>query len=121
MALDLVRGFFGSGHVDARKIIRIYNESGKYTLPLHEFLRAVIFGDNAYYDPTRSPIANLFDVTSIDPKEHFLLPLTVGVVSSPAGAPGEGFIETSRVYDQLQKLGFTPEQIDSAVVRGHRK
>jgi hypothetical protein len=120
LALDLIRGFFGSGHVDTRKIMKIYEESGQYLIPLHEFLRAVMFGDNVYYDPTRSDIANLFDVTNVDRKEHFLLPLTIGTVSS-IGTADEGFIETAKVYDQLQALGFTPEQIDSSIVRGYRK
>ncbi len=32
-----------------------------------------------------------------------------------------GFIQTSVVYERLQGLGFTPEQVDAAVIRGHRK
>jgi hypothetical protein len=30
-------------------------------------------------------------------------------------------VETSKVYEQLQGFGFTPEQIDIALVRGHSK
>jgi hypothetical protein len=57
-------------------------KSGAYYIPLHEFQRAVIYGDARYYDPDRSPIANLFDVTSVDPKEHFLLPLVIGLLAA---------------------------------------
>jgi len=122
LALDLVKGFFGSGHVDTQKIIAIYEETGSYYIPLHEFLRAVIFGDAKYYDPDRSPIANLFDVSYVDSKEHFLLPLVIGLLAS-SNTPGveEGFVEASKVYEHLQALGFTPEQIDAAIIRGHDK
>lgn len=121
LALDLVKGFFGSGHVDTQKILRIYEESGGYEVPLHEFLRAVIFGDAEYYDPDRSPLVNLFDVSRVDPKEHFLLPLLISLLVSLSGAGTEaGFVDTAKVYERLQGLGFTPEQIDTGIQRGHK-
>lgn len=124
LALDLVRGFFGSGHVDTQKIVDIQRQDdrGGYTVPLHEFLRAVLFGDNFYYDATRSPIANLFDISSNDPKEHFLLPLLIGLIHSlgSSGSDG-GFVETAIVYEHFQGLGFTADQIDAALVTGSRK
>src|SRR5436190_24356695 len=79
VALDLVRGFFGSGHVDTEKIINIYEDTGSYYVPLHEFIRAVIYGDAEHFDPEQSPIANLYDLTTPDGKEHFLLPLLLGI------------------------------------------
>lgn len=122
LALDFVRAFFGSGHVNTEKIIRIYEETGRYRIPLHEFLRAVIYGDAEYYDPERSPIANLFDISHPDPKEHFLLPITIGLLASSSGSEVEqGFIDTAVIYERLQGFGFTPEQIDDAIIRGHRK
>jgi hypothetical protein len=121
LALDLVRGFFGSGHVDTKKIVDFQQQKG-YTVPLHEFLRAVVFGDNAYYDSNRSPIANLFDISSNDPKEHFLLPLLIGMIHSlgSSGSNG-GFVETAVIYEHFQGLGFTADQIDEALVTSTRK
>jgi GTPase SAR1 family protein len=121
LALDLVQGFLGSGHVDTEKIVSIYSRNQSYRVPLHEFLRAVIYGDSAHYDPTRSYVANLFDLSSIDPKEHFLLPLLLSQLSRWTG-PGieNGFVEASALYERLQGMGFTPEQIDSALARGTR-
>src|SRR6266700_5775324 len=100
LALDLVRGFFGSGHVNTQKILSIYEEEGGYVVPLHEFLRAVIFGDGEYYDPDRSPLVNLFDVSRVDSKEHFLLPLLIGLLVSLSGTGTEaGFVDTAKVYE----------------------
>lgn len=122
LALDLVRSFFGSGYVDTQKIVKISDQGGDYQIPLHEFLKAVILGDAEYYDPEQSPIANLFDLSHFDSREHFLLPLLVGLlVSAISTSSEEGFVETSVVYERLQQLRFTPEQIDSALVRGARK
>jgi signal recognition particle receptor subunit beta len=122
IALNLVRGFFGSGHVDTQKIVRIYETRGDYTIPQHEFLRAVIYGDAEHYDPEQSPITNLFDIFREDAKEHFLLPLTIGLLASSSGSDvEEGFVETSAIYERLQGFGYTPEQIDSVIIRGYDK
>jgi len=120
LALDLVQMFFGSGHVDTEKIVAIFKESGRYIIPIHEFLRAVIYGDNVHYDPAQSYLGNIFDVGSPDPKEHFVLPLALGHLERWSG-PGlrNGYVETVRLYDRIQSLGFTPEQIDAALLRAH--
>jgi hypothetical protein len=122
LALDLVRGFFGSGHVDTRKIVTKMREQGSYMVPMHEFIRAVIYGDNVHYSPDRSPVANLFDISSSDGREHFLLPTVLAVLRGELyGESRAGFVETALVYSTCQTLGFVPDQIDYAVVRGYRK
>jgi GTPase SAR1 family protein len=122
LALDLVKGFFGSGHIDTQTMLNIYDESGRYDISLHQFLRAVIFGDAEHYDPDQSPIANLFDASRYDPKEHFIMPLSIGIISSLEGASmQEGFVEIYKIYDQLQELRFTPEQIEIALIKGLKK
>lgn len=80
-----------------------------------------MFGNDVYYDAKRSPVANLFDITWLDPKEHFLLPLLIGTVHRTKSANVEGFVETRTVYQGLQSLGFAPEQIDNAIARATRK
>ena len=118
-ALDLVKSFFGSGHVDTQKIIRVRIESGSYFVPIHEFLRAVIYGDNQHFDPSRSPVTNLFDISINDPKEHFLLPLALGSVISQSGkARTEGYVDVKDIFGILQNYGYTPQQIDFALLRG---
>ena len=99
----------------------LYNRSHKYNIPIHEFLRAVIYGDNAHYDPNRSYIANLFETSTSDPREHFILPVTLSQLDNWTGhGIQNGFIETSMFYDRLQGLGFVPNQIDAALIRAHR-
>src|SRR5665648_1065909 len=69
IALNIVKDFFGSGHVDTEKIIGIYNDTGDYLIQMHEFIRAVIYGDGEYYNSqTHNNITNLFDVSSNDCK-----------------------------------------------------
>ncbi|MFZ0034750.1 MAG: hypothetical protein WAK60_07170 [Sedimentisphaerales bacterium] len=122
IALDLVRQFFGSGHVDTEKIVRTYDESGSYYIPLHEFLRAVIYGDAVHYQSDQSYLANIFDISVLDPKEHFLVPLLIGFLRDEGLKSGrKGFVDASRVYENLGGLGFTTEQIDAVVTRSCKK
>lgn len=115
-ALDFIVSFVGSGHVDSEKIFSIIDNQGKYNLPLHEFLRAVLFQDNEYYDPKTSPIYNLYRISSNDQNEHFLSSIMLTFVDRKGKVSGsEGFVMTEEVFYFLQGLGFNEHQIQSAL------
>ncbi len=117
-ALDLVRDFFGSGHVDTRKIVNIYQKQGNYYVPVHELLRSVLHGDCQNYDPNQSQIPNLLNIFHSDPKEHFLKPIFILTMESLARNYSDaGFVDSERIYSSLQNLGFTPTQIDVNLMR----
>jgi len=124
-ALEFISIFIGSGHVDTQKILDIEekNSPGEhYYVPLHEFLRAIIYGDNKYYNPQTSPITNLFDISTGDAKEYFLLSLLIDFINRQSSSAGsEGFVDISTIYRFGQKIGFTPTQIDNALGRALRK
>jgi hypothetical protein len=121
-ALEFVSRFIGSGHVDTRKILGVYEREGDYTVALHEFLRAIIYGDSEYYDPDASPIANLFDISQPDGREHFLLALLISFVELTGVRTGtEGFVKSDDVYSYVQRAGFGPEQVAWAIERGAKK
>lgn len=121
-ALDFITAFIGSGHVDTDQILKIEGQGKNYELKMHTFLTAIILGNSIYYDPNTSPMVNIFDISTSDGKEHFALPLLLGVVDQATGADvKEGFVDTAKVYDAMQSMGFTPDQIDFAVSRGCKK
>ena len=121
-ALDFINAFVGSGHVDAYKILSITKDTGSYTIPVHEFLRAVMFGDHEHYDPAASPVANLFDITQPDGREHFLLAILLSYIERVGSIGGsEGYVEIQKVYDFAQGLGFSPPQVRSALRRAEEK
>lgn len=117
-SLGFLSSFIGSGHVDTEKILSIREESGSYTVPLHEFLRAIIFQDFKHFDPSVSPVANVFDISSPDGKEHFLTPiLLTHIHRSGETSEEEGFVPLESVYAFGQGLGFTPSQIGFSLER----
>lgn len=121
-ALEFVSDFVGSGHVDSQKILDIYAESGDYLVPVHEFTRAVLYKDHEYYDPTVSKIANLFDVSSPDGREHFLLANILSFVERYGSTPvDEGYVEVNRVFEFAMGIGFDSVQAHVALNRATSK
>ncbi len=116
-ALDFLLTFIGSGHVNAEKFLSIANVQGYYTFSIHEFMRAVIYGDFEHYDPAASPVANIFDISSPDGREHFLLPNILAFVDRTGRSEQEGFVESERVHEFCQVLGYFPSQIEYALRR----
>ncbi|NTW88298.1 MAG: hypothetical protein HGB26_04060 [Desulfobulbaceae bacterium] len=123
-AINLVKSFLGSGHVDTEKIIKIQEtkEEKGYIIPLHEFLRAVIYGDHIYYNDNSSPIANIFNVSSLDKREHFLIPILLAfLLSQLIARKNNGYIEKIKVVQQLQAIGFNEDQIQKSIVSAFQK
>jgi hypothetical protein len=76
--IELITGFCGSPNVDSQKIVRIEQEQGDYKVPLHEFTKHVLLGEYAYFNSQSSFVAcNIFDVSTADPREHFLVSLII--------------------------------------------
>lgn len=116
LALKFVTGFLGSGHVNTAKILQIYRESGTYTIAIHEFLRAILYGDHSHYDPESSAIANLFRITQPDGREHFLLPILLAQTQVLGERlREEGYVSAEELYGLCQQLGFGVDQINSAL------
>lgn len=117
-ALDFVSTFVGSGYVQTSRILDAHKSGRPYIIPLHEFIRAILYGDHKYYDPATSPVPNLFAVSSNDPKEHFLLPTLLAFVQSAGEQETGGFVDMRTCADSLQSLGYDPEQIGFHFQRG---
>lgn len=77
-ALGYLESYIGSAHIDLERILRIIENDATYTVPVYDVVRAAMLGDYEYYDPTRSPISNVFDLDSGSRVDHFLQLLTLG-------------------------------------------
>ena len=118
LALEFIKTFIGSGHVDTQKILSIYNEGGQYVVPLHEFLRSVMYGDHYWYDPDASEIKNVFDITENDAKEHFLALCLLAYLDRAMQSPGsQGYVDEAELKDHLHSLGFRVAQINAVIRR----
>jgi hypothetical protein len=115
-ALSFLNTFAGSGHVNTRKILEIEERDNDYVIPLHEFGRAIIFGDHQYFDPSASPVANILEVSTADGREHFLLGLLLAHIER-SGEVGrrEGFVGIDEIMAYAQSVEYLPAQIEFAL------
>jgi GTPase SAR1 family protein len=117
LVIELITAFCGSPNVDSEKIVEIEETQGRYDVPLHEFTKHALLGDYAYYHPQSSLVAcNIFDVSTADPREHFLAGLIIAFLSSSAGLKdNDGFVEGARVMQEMLGFGYAEEQIRFAL------
>lgn len=121
-AIEMIKDFFGSGHIDTEKMLGIASTSGSYTIPTHEFLRAIIYGDNIHYNPNSSLIVNIFDVRYYDPKEHFITPILLSILHSFSQSnKNDGFVDVATIYSVIQGFGYNPDQVDGVVDMAYSK
>ncbi|SET18458.1 P-loop NTPase family protein [Nonomuraea wenchangensis] len=116
-ALDFVTTFVGSGYVSTARILEVHRKGGLYILPIHEFMRSILYGEYEFYDPRSSPVANLLDITTNDGREHFLLPILLAACQVRGESAPQGFLEEASLFKHVQELGYAPEQIDAQIER----
>lgn len=122
LALEFITTFISSGHVDTEKIFQKdeehidRNDGKRYIVPLHEFLRAIIYGDHKYYYSSATCITNVFDLYENDPKEHFIVSIILDYLNRASSKSKFGFVETNEVVGYVQKLGFNQEQTYRALM-----
>lgn len=117
--IELITGFFGSPNVDSKKIVRYEEDTGSYKIPLHEFTKHALLGEYAYFNSQSSLLAcNIFDISTADPREHFLASLIVAFLSSNSGVlDNDGFVNGHEILAEMARHGFVDDQIRSALRR----
>lgn len=110
--IELVTSFFGSPNVDSEKIIEIEEKTGRYKVPLHEFTKHALLGEYSHYNPQSSLYAcNVFDVSTAEPREHFLKTIVVSYLASNLGLSNrDGFVMGESIIAEMLKLGFIEDQ-----------
>ena len=108
--LTYVYDVLTSTHLDTSKILDKIEETGRYIMPDHEALRAILFGNSMHYDPERSIFINLYDIQKADPMEHFTRLLALHhAISVPDTAPAFGYCALSDLVRYLCQLGYSEE------------
>lgn len=116
LALQFVSDFIGSSHIATGKMLDIVERFGRYDIPVHEFLRALLYKGHEHFDPSASDIANVLRLRDSDGRAHFLIPLIISFSQSRGDQiSGEGFVEAAEIFTFSQLLGFTDLQSREAL------
>lgn len=86
-----------------------------YTVTTQQALRAILLGDNRYYDPNRPPFLNLFDTEHADPLEHFVLPICLFHLAEVVqDSATQGFMPCDELAGKMSAYTLTPQSIENA-------
>jgi hypothetical protein len=113
LALDYIVSFMACGHVDSNKILDRWRSTGRYQVPLHEFVRGTMFADREYYSGDGAAVMNVLDTQSGDPGESLGLTALLAVLVDSKDA----YVAIEDVHARLQGVGFRPEQVAWLVQR----
>jgi len=106
-ALEMFSTFVTSGATDVNKMLRIFKRDGRYSIAWHEFLKAIMLGDRAYYKEEQSPIGNIFNVGSQKNSSHFTGFRILRALMAHRGEPtaeGRGYVDLSRMIFEFDEL-----------------
>lgn len=122
VALSFLANFVGSGYVSTERVLDQASLGRTYKVPIHEFLRSMIYGEYEHFDPKLSEICNIFDIVANDGKEHFLLPILLSYIQHKGEtASGDAWVEMHDIFVTGQALGFRSEQIAAQINRAAQK
>ena len=106
LALRITREFLQYGYTATGQALKIYHETGKYTLPQHEALRAILLGNQSVYSDKYSVVGNPFDAklsrTEAQLLRLFVLTALINMSSNAAFQYCRGI----DIKDALASLGF---------------
>jgi hypothetical protein len=107
--LNSVLQVLTSLHLDTKKILE---KGPDYVMPVHEALRAMLYGDFLHYDPERSAFINLFDITRADPMEHFTRLLLLSQLCRVQGShPTYGYLPVNELQRFMVQLGYAEDHV----------
>jgi hypothetical protein len=115
LALRMVREFLKSGYTATARALTTFQRAGRYILPAHEAMRAIILGPRTVYEEVHSLIGNPFDArlsrTNAQLLRLFLLNALVnmGQRANFVNLPGD---QVASIYT---RIGFGAELADKVL------
>lgn len=123
LAIRMTREFLQFGYSATERAYKIYERTGKYRLPPHEAMRAIILGNQPVYKEEFSVLGNIFDAklgrTELQMSRMFVLNALVGLatnsqfqsisateIASNAGQVGIGETAVLKVLRDLSEFRF---------------
>lgn len=106
LALRMTREFLQYGYSATGRALETYQRTGKYMMPKHEALRAIMLGNRAIYSEEYSVIGNPFDARLSQTKAQMLrLYVLVGCVNQGAKGAVQS-ISAEEIANILDSVGF---------------
>jgi hypothetical protein len=113
LALDYLSSFIGSSRIDVAKTFENNAVSGDYTIPEHEFLRGVLYGNNKHYTEETSGVPNIFH--AIQPGRSIFCNIFIIEHMILNGGIANRYISLNEITRAAIELGFSIEVTRSSI------
>lgn len=107
MALQMTKQFLQFGYSTSYRSYQAFKQNGSYKFPVHEAIRAIMFGNQSIYRDEFSPIINPFDAKTGRSESQFLRLYILSALVGAAGTKSFQGIELSEILTSLEKIGFS--------------
>lgn len=109
LALRMTREFLRSGWTASGKALRIYQSTGRYVMPQHEALRAIMLGSQQVYSEELSEIGNPFDSRLAKTEAQLLRLYVLAAAVQFSSERSFRYIEGDEIRSSLREIGFGDE------------
>tara|TARA_R100000789_G_scaffold100091_1_gene108692 strand:+ start:776 stop:3217 length:2442 start_codon:yes stop_codon:yes gene_type:complete len=109
LCLRMTRDFLRNGYSATGKAIGIYQKTGKYRLPPHEAMRAIMIGSQPVYAEQFSPVANPFDAKLSMTNAQLLRMFILSALVQRHSTRKTEAVTGEEIRAALLDVGFSPE------------
>lgn len=107
LALAMTKQFLQFGYSTSYRTYLAFQRTSRYNFPIHEAIRAIMFGNQSIYRDEFSAFLNPFDAKTGRSESQFLrLYIMSALVSAAATKTFQG-LEAGEITANLEKLGFS--------------
>ncbi len=106
LALRMTREFLRSGWTASGKALRIYQATGKYVMPQHEALRAIMVGTQQVYFEEFSVMGNPFDSRLAKSEAQLLRLYVLAAIVAMSSDRSFRHLDGEEIRKHLRELGF---------------
>lgn len=106
LALRMTREFLQSGWTASGKALRIYESTGKYVMPQHEALRAIMIGTQKQYFEEFSVVGNPFDSRLAKTEAQMLRLYVLSAIVNMSSDASFRHLDGTEIQKVFRQLGF---------------
>lgn len=116
LALRMTREFLQSGWTASGKAWRVFQTEGKYVMPQHEALRAIMLGNQQMYSEELSVIGNPFDSRLARTEAQLVRLYVLNAIVLLSGSKSFRYLEGEEIRRCLREIGFGDNITEKVVV-----
>jgi hypothetical protein len=106
LALRMTREFLQNGYTATARALEIFEREGRYTMPKHDALRAVILGSRNVYEEESSLVGNPFDARLARTEAQLLRLYVLAALVASASDNSFQSMEGIEIAKHLKQIGF---------------